>query len=214
MSQRTQISRTECPKQTLQSPNTAQGRSHILKRRELFPEVTPAVPKAQTSPSALLKGPIPATGVIPLVLKHQLEHSDFTLKSAPWNRNQPRHPPVQQARDSGDATQTTDVTAKKLPQQLILTHECPTTHWALLQFTSFLTFHLWLRNSPKLHMHHTLCRKYSPKATIFLLLFWTGSVDSSRTAPAHEFIPSLLIHLQVKLLLMSPNSQEILWSQF
>lgn len=63
-------------------------------------------------------------------------------------------------------------------------------------------------------MHHTLCIKYYLRTTFFLLLFWAESADSSRTAPAHEFIPPLLIHLHVKLLLTSPNIQEILWSQF
>lgn len=94
MSQRTQISRTECPKQTLQSPNTAHIRTFIPKGTQLFSEVTPALPKSQTSPSPLLKGPTPATGVIQLALKHQLEHSNFTLQTVTRNRNQPRHPPV------------------------------------------------------------------------------------------------------------------------
>lgn len=101
------------------------------------------------------EGPYPCHRVIPLVLKHQLEHSNFTLKTAMWNRNQPRHPPVQQARGSRGATQTTVIrTAKNLPQQLILTHKSPTTHWGLLHFTSFLTFHLWLRNN---HISNFIC---------------------------------------------------------
>lgn len=93
MSQRTQISRTECPKQTLQSPNTAHVGTHSQGKTAFFwgDSSTSQIPNISLS---LLKGPTPATGVIQVVLKHQLEHSNFTLRTVMWNRNQPRHPPV------------------------------------------------------------------------------------------------------------------------
>lgn len=130
----------------LKNPNL-QKDSHSQEETALFWGDTSSsqIPDISLTP---FEGPYPCHRVIPLVLIHQLEHSDFTLKTAVWNRNQPRHPPVQQAGDPRDATQTTVIiTAKNPPQQLILTHKCPTTHWGLLQFTCFLTFYLWLRNS-------------------------------------------------------------------
>lgn len=59
-------------------------------------------------------------------------------------------------------------------------------------------------------MHYT---KYSFQ-TIFASPSWTESIGTLKTATACEFIPPLLIHPQVKLLLTSSNMQEIMWSQF
>lgn len=205
MSQRTQISRTECPKQTLQSPVTfSRGVSFFLGWLQQFPNprhLPHPYWKALSLPQGNSTGSETSTGAF------KLHPENCTVKQKP----------AQASSSAGDAAQTTEVKTAKKASSATHPHS-----WVSHNSLRFAPIHLfphislvsqkWLSNSNFICITHYAENILSKH--FFLLLFWTGGVDSSRTAPAHEFIPSLLIHLQVKLLLMSPASQEILWSQF
>lgn len=206
MNQRTQTSRTECPKQTLQSANTAQGRTHSQEETAFFWGDSSSFQISDISLTPL-KGPSPATGN-----STGSETSTGAFKLNPENCTVKQKPTQASSSAAGkrleDATQTTVLrTAKNflsnsssLMSVQQLTELCSNS-----PLSSHFTCDSEIAIPQISYTSHAMQKIFSQNNKFSPPFF-----GSSRTASAHELIPSLLIHLQVTLLLISPNCQETL----
>lgn len=177
---RNQIYRIECPKQTPQSPNTAQIRSLIHKGDSFFWDnhSSSQTPDIYLTP---FERPHPchrgnSTGCETSTEAFKFHTQNYRVKEKPIQASS--NVPVCRMQN---ATQIVVIrTTTFLSKSSSFMSQCPTTHWGLLKFTYFLPFHLWFRNNHddfKFHIYHTLCIQYSFK-TIFASPSWTESIGT------------------------------------